>query len=295
MGESEIISLTCPKCGSKTANKIEETIAVCMGCGVKLEIRKKQSNKTANKAPKSVEENNEVKMEQPKTIIAVEEKTNLIKEKKTMEESKYLKLARQARAEDNSEDAKLYYGKVREEDPESAEAKYFYAYYSLYEGTNREVPSRFITLCNTVLASIKLLSNSSASKEEQLKSAAEIIDSFVPESWTLNRYMNNKNHETKIGDSYVKVFEASSIISCCKNGLATLKELGDQIEKLYMADAECKRLAVIAWKEYVALSQKWYAYAVKGDAEIYTEKIKKVEPSYEMPKKAGCISLANKK
>jgi len=33
----------------------------------------------------------------------------------------------------------------------------------------------------------------------------------------------------------------------------------------------------------------------KGEAEIYAEKIKKIEPSYEMPKKAGCISFSDKK
>ena len=38
-----------------------------------------------------------------------------------MENSKYLTLARQARAEGNTEDAKTYYNKVREENPESGE------------------------------------------------------------------------------------------------------------------------------------------------------------------------------
>ena len=212
-----------------------------------------------------------------------------------MEESKMLKLARQARAENNSEDAKAYYGKVREEDPENGEAKYFYAYYSLYEGTNGELPTRFINLCKVVPTAINLVKDSESSKEEQLKSVEEIVNSFVPEIWAENRYMNSKNHEKKIGDQYVKVFDTNAIVSCCKAGMVALKSLGDQLEKLYVADSESKRLAVIAWKEYVALSQKWYAYAVKGDAEIYAEKIKRVDPSYEMPKKAGCISFANKK
>ena len=44
--------------------------------------------------------------------------------------SKYLKLARTAREEDNSEDAKRYYDMVRTEDPENGEAKFFYAYYA---------------------------------------------------------------------------------------------------------------------------------------------------------------------
>ena len=212
-----------------------------------------------------------------------------------MEISKNLQLARQARAEKNSEDAKLFYLKVREEDPENGEAKFFYAFYSLYEGKVGELPTRFINLCSVLPSAITLISKSALSKEDQLKSISEIVDAFVPETWADNRYMNNKNHETKIGDQYVKVFDYSAIRSVSTNGMKTLKALGDQIEKLYLADPECKRLAVVAWKEYVALSQKWYSWAVKGDAEIYAEKIKKVEPSYEMPKKAGCISFSDKR
>ena len=212
-----------------------------------------------------------------------------------MEKNKFLELARQAKADNNTEDAKTYYNKVREEDPENGEAKFFYAYYSLYEGKNIEVPTKFLNLCKVVISSIKMVRNSELSKEEQLKSIEEIVNVFVPEVWAENRYMNHKNHETKIGDSYVKVFDNSSIVSCCKNGMFTLRDLGDELDKLFIADPEAKRLAVIAWKEYVSLAQKWYAYAPKGEAEIYAEKIKKIEPSYEMPKKAGCISFADKK
>ncbi len=212
-----------------------------------------------------------------------------------MEISKYLTLARQARTEENSEDAKLYYSKVREEDPENAEAKYFHAYYSLFEGKNGEYGKRFANLCAAVSTSVRLVKNSYLPKDEQLKSVEEIVNSFVPETWSSNRYMNRKNHETRVGDSYVTVFDFSTMNNCIKTGMQTLKALGDQVEALYADDAECKRLAVIAWKEYVSLSQKWYAHAVKGDAEIYAAKIKNVEPSYQMPKKAGCISFADKK
>jgi len=212
-----------------------------------------------------------------------------------MEKNKFLELARQAKADNNTEDAKTYYNKVREEDPENGEAKFFYAYYSLYEGKNIEVPTRFLNLCKVVISSIKMVRNSELPKEEQLKSIEEIVNVFVPEVGAENRYMNHKNHETKIGDSYVKVFDNSSIVSCCKNGMFAIRDLGDELDKLFIADPEAKRLAVIAWKEYVSLAQKWYAYAPKGEAEIYAEKIKKIEPSYEMPKKAGCISFADKK
>lgn len=207
-----------------------------------------------------------------------------------MEENKNLKLARQARLENNIEDAKLFYSKAREELPDNGEAKYFYAYYSLYEGKTGEIPVRFSSLCKSVLPSVNMVRESSLSKEEQLVSIGEIVNCFVPEAWVIHKYMNRKNTETRVGNEFVTVFERSTLEAVGKAGLTTLKKLGDTLESLYINDPECKKLASIAWKEYVSLSQKWFPWAVKGDAVIYAEKIKRVDPSYEMPKKAGCIT-----
>lgn len=212
-----------------------------------------------------------------------------------MENNKYLILARQARAEGNSEDAKTYYNKVREEYPEDGEAKFFYAFYALYEGKNGEIPQRFGNVCKAIFSSLQMVKNSGAPVAEQYATITEIVNAFLPETWSLNRYMNSKNRETKIGDSYVKVFEQSDIVSTGKKGMFTLRDLGNEIEKLYGGDADAMAIAVVVWKEYVSLAQKWYAYPPKGEAEIYAEKIKKVEPSYEMPKKAGCISFSDKR
>ncbi len=212
-----------------------------------------------------------------------------------MENNKYLILARQARAEDNSEDAKTYYNKVREENPEDGEAKFFYTYYALYEGTVGEIPHRFGNVCQAISSSIKMVKNSNAPVAEQYKIITELANAFIPMTWSLNRYMNLKNRETKIGDSYVKVFETSTISASCKRGMFALRDLGDEIESIYDGDDGAMAIAVAAWKEYVSLAQKWYAYAPKGEAEVYAEKIKKVDPSYEMPKKAGCISFGDNK
>ena len=206
-------------------------------------------------------------------------------------ESKYLRLARTARAENNTEDAKKYYDMVRTEDPESGEAKFFYAFYALYEGKNGEIPKRFSNLCNGLKSSIKLVKDSDVDESEKISTIDEILDAFLPEVWLLNRYMNNKNRETKVGDSYVKVFESSQIVSVMKDGLATIKDIGDFIASIYSTSPEGMNLAAKAWKEYVSLAQKWYAYVPKGEAESYAAKIQKVDPSYEMPKKAGCVSL----
>lgn len=212
-----------------------------------------------------------------------------------METNKYLTLARQARADNNSEDAKTYYNKVREDNPEDGEAKFFYAYYALYEGKNKEIPQRFINVCKAIFSAIKMVKNSSAPSNEKYETISEIVNAFLPMTWALNRYMNNKNHETKIGDSYVTVFDHSVISSSCKEGMFTIRDLGNELESTFGGDVGFMTLAVLAWKEYVSLAQKWYAYAPKGEAEIYAEKIKKIDPSYEMPKKAGCISFSDKK
>ena len=184
-----------------------------------------------------------------------------------MEISKYLNLARQARAEGNTEDAKTYYNKVREENPESGEAKFFYAFFALYEGKNGEIPNRFATVCQAVGLSINMIKNSDAPLNEQYTIISEIVAAFIPETWSLNKYMNNKNRETKVGDSYVQVFNSSDIVACGKKGMFTLRDLGDMLEKLYNSDNSAMEIAVLAWKEYVSLAQKWYAYAPKGQTQ----------------------------
>lgn len=209
--------------------------------------------------------------------------------------SKYLKLARTAREEGNTEDAKKYYDMVRTDDPENGEAKFFYAFYALYEGKNGEIPKRFSNLCGALKSSIKMVKESNGSDAEKINDCNAIIDAFIPVSWSLNRYMNNKNHEKKVGDSYIKVFEMSQISSVCKEGMATLKDVGDLVATLFGPSPEGMNMAVKLWKEYVTLAQKWYSYAPKGDAEAYAAKIQKVEPSYELPKKAGCISFSDKR
>ena len=209
-----------------------------------------------------------------------------------MEIDKNLRLARQAREDKDTESAKRYYQKVRDEDPENGEAKFFYAFYSMYEGTNGELPRRFENMCNIVISSVKLVKSSQMSKEEQLKTTDVIVRTFVPEVWAENRYMNSKNNSG--GNSAVKVFSFSEITGCCKVGMRTIRDLGDETAKLYPNDPVAMNIAVYAWKEYVSLAQTWYAYAPKGEAEIYAEKIRKIDPSYTMPSKAGCISFGKK-
>ena len=209
------------------------------------------------------------------------------------ENNKYLRLAREARTEENSEDAKKYYDMVRIDDPENGEAKFFYAYYCLYEGKNIEIANRFSNLCKVLETSIKKVAESEESSSEKLKIVSDIVDAFVPETWNLNRYMNHLTVGS--GSDRSRVLSNDQIVSVCKNGMQGCYNLGDAIEKAFSGDGEAMKLAVKAWKEGVSLQQKWYAYGDKTAPERYAAKIKLVEPSYEMPKKAGCISFADKK
>ena len=207
--------------------------------------------------------------------------------------SKYLRNARAAREENNTEDAKRFYDMVRTDDPENGEAKFFYQYYSLYEGTNGEMPTRFKTLIKTLNTSVRCVAESGDSKDEKMNVLSAIVSAFIPMTWSLNRYMNGLTVGS--GQNRQRVIPATQIAKACEDGVVALYELGDCIAK-YFSDKEGMALAVSAWKEGVSLQQKWYAYKYEGkSAEEYAAKIQKVEPEYVMPKKAGCISLANKR
>lgn len=208
-------------------------------------------------------------------------------------DNKYLKLAREARKEGNSEDAKKYYEMVKIDDPDNGEAKFFYAYYALYEGKNMEIASRFVNLCKVLESSVSKVVSSSESSEEKYNIISDIVDSFVPETWNLNRYMNKLTVGS--GSDQERVLSNSDIVTVSRSGMDACFQLGDIIEKYFSGDNKMMALSCKAWKEGIALQQKWYAYGVKGRPEQYAAKIVKYDPSYVMPKKAGCISFADKR
>lgn len=210
------------------------------------------------------------------------------------EETKYLKLARAAREENNSEDAKKFYDMVRIDDPENGEAKFFYMYYSLYEGKNGEIASRFIKLVNVLDTSVKFIAQSSDTEDEKLKIVKAIVDAYTPMTWSLNRYMNNL--KVGSGSNAQRVLPASDIQSACVAGVIGLYDLGDIIENCFPNNSQAMQLAVVVWKEAISLHQKWYAYKYNGKTpDSYAAKIQKFDSSYVIPKKAGCVSFADKR
>lgn len=212
-------------------------------------------------------------------------------------DEKYLKLAREARQEENCDDAKKYYEMVRVDDPENGEAKFFYTYYCIYQGTNGELPQRFVNLCNVLEASIKKISESSESNEEKLKVVDDIANAFVPYTWNTYNFM-------------YKIYMTHEIFSCNEFHAVIMSEitgcyvLGDVIEMYFNSNNDFLKIAAKSWKEGIALQQKRYIAFSSGyydDAtalDRYASKIQKVDPSYVIPTKEpkqDCLQSSNKK
>jgi len=209
------------------------------------------------------------------------------------EENKYLKLARAARDESNSEDAKKFYDMARIEEPENGEAKFFYQFYSLYEGKNSEINDRFKKLSIVLKTSIQYVAQSEDSEVEKLKTVESIIDAYTPLTWALNQYMNTLKVPSGQGGS-TRVFPPAEIRLICITGVHGLYDLGDAVAESFKASPAAMQLALIPWKEGVRLQRKWYALKCEKTPEEYFAKIQKIDPSYQMPKKGGCITFGDK-
>ncbi len=197
---------------------------------------------------------------------------------------KYLKLAKRAREENNTEDAKKYYDLLRTEDPDNAEARCFYPVYRLWEGTKGEWYNNFIDLCGGVASAIRAIAESEATAEEKAALLAEYVAEVEDLPFKCNRILNELNHE----GSHISQIRKSAQV-----GMAMLYEFGDTVEKYFADNAEAMNAGVRAWKAGVYRQQQWYGMGLdKTLPEKYAAKIQKIDPSYEMPKKAGCISFA---
>lgn len=199
--------------------------------------------------------------------------------------NKYLKLARRAREENNAEDAKRFYDMVRTDDPDCAEARFFYAYYKLIDGKNREIYSQYCDLCNVVSPVLRAIAESGDDMPDKEALIKDIFAHMKDLPLLVNKALNNLNKNANSAYS-------SDISGCCKASIKMFYNFGDTVEKHFSAYPSVMKIGADAWIEGVASQQKWYGVGVdKSLPEIYTAKIKKYYPNYETPKKAGCISF----
>lgn len=196
---------------------------------------------------------------------------------------KYLTLAKRAHAENNSSDAKKYYDMVRTEDPENKEARFFYPYYRLWESTKGDWYTVYIDFCN---AAINLVTDLTAEDCALAEVIFENIKSLPAPASKVQLDLFKaaaSNHKSKYNNQNKH---------CQRIGIEFMCKFGDSVEKTF-ADTDTQKLACEIWKQGVSHQQQWpYCGADKSSVEAYTSKIKKYDPNFVPPKKAGCISFA---
>ena len=205
-------------------------------------------------------------------------------------ESKYLTLARRAREEDNVEDARKFYDLVRTDDPDNVEARFFYAYYRLWDGTKGSAYSDFVTFCNSTMSIVEAVAKSDLSSDAKVSMLADMYGSIkgLPSSMSAIQKELWESASESEKPTYNKQMKL-----CQKYGIENLYHFGDAVQKYFSGDQAAQKVAVDAWKSAIANQQKYpYCGAEKTLPEKYLPLIQKVDPSYVLPKKAGCISFA---
>ena len=105
-------------------------------------------------------------------------------------QNKYLLLARRAREEDNAEDAKKYYDMVRTEDPDNAEAKFYYSYYRMFSDTQGHAYSNYVDFCKGVKPTISMViasDDTDSEKKAFLKTMLNCLEDTYSAASSANR------------------------------------------------------------------------------------------------------------
>lgn len=167
-----------------------------------------------------------------------------------------------------------HYTMLSEKEPDNGEAKFFSAYYAfmLFVEKNESVIGAVNAMTNSIESAVKSVKESECDEAEKIFVISKIVEYYTP----IVDFLFKKRISTS----------KDTVIGC----ILGLYELGNTIKAEFGEAA--MSLAIVPWKEGVALQRKYYANDYKGvKPEDYVPEIQKVDPSYTMPDKAGCITL----
>lgn len=195
----------------------------------------------------------------------------------TENEKDYFGTARAFLITGDIENACVHYFKAQEEDANNFEAEFFSAYLGykqLVEANDASAASAYRTMIQCVKNAVKFVKESKGDETWKRMVVATIVDAYTP----ICRYLCEGASQ-----------RSNALI---EEGVVSMYGLGDVVKKEFNADPVYMKEAVKAWKEAIALQRKYWGFKYNGiQPDAYATEIKKVEPSYEMPAKAGCISL----
>lgn len=168
------------------------------------------------------------------------------------------------------------YAVVNAENPENGEAKFFMCFLDYMEAADQDAAALKTAgwaLINSLENAVKEVANADCSKEEKLAVVGKIVELFTPVP------------------GHLIMRRLAPIGETIETSVLGLYWLGSYIKNDFKSDPDAMKLAIIPWKEAVKQHQKWYAYKYAGNkAEDYVAEIQRIDPTYTMPKKAGCIS-----
>lgn len=221
-----------------------------------------------------------------------------------MEESKYLKLARQAREENNSEDAKKFYDMVRTDDPENVEAKFFYAYYNLAETIIRDIPSKFVDYAKVPVSCVKILKESNLPENEKIELLETMVKIHADEAISMYRYVaDHRDRSTSDRVDPNGYYKMSQVNMVQIASIHSLEDMGNNVATLFGSNPKAMTLAAELWKGIfkVKIFSQWYYFqsgsTKEESAKKWNElvgKIQKIDSSFATPEKPKAIQCGSK-
>ena len=194
----------------------------------------------------------------------------------------YLSTARDFLIVGEKRNAYTHYAKVSlDSDQQNAEAEVFASYLAylnlLEEHDGASAVNAFKSMTTHLKDAVQDIKESELGDAGKRMVIKELVEAYTP----ITRFLFTKR--------------ISTTSSTIETGVLGLYGLGNAIESEFDSDVEMMKVAAVAWKEAVSLQRQFYAYKYNGvTPEEYVAKIQKIEPTYTMPKKAGCISIGDK-
>ena len=169
-----------------------------------------------------------------------------------------------------------HYYKAHEANPDNAEADFFATYLG-FKGILKDNSALSGKAFNAMTArlekAVKYVKESDGDIKEKYMVLCTIVKTYTP----ITRYLFTKR--------------ISTTNSTIEGGVLGLYALGNTIKNEFASEEEVVKLALEPWKEAVSLQRTFYGYKYNGiKPEDYATEIQKMDPSYTMPSKAGCIS-----
>ena len=192
------------------------------------------------------------------------------------DQNKYLLLARRAREENNAEDAKKYYDLVRTDDPENAEARFFYAYYRLMNGKQGEAYSQFVNLCNVLIPTLEMIAVANDNEADKRALLKDIVACMETSQSVTSNAIKNINGTNSFMSEFNLAIQYSD----------TMINFGDKIKELFENKKDFLEIAVFVWKSVIisVSKEKFILTAMAGTnrnpIEECRDKIAGVSPEY---------------